>query len=46
MNDKTKNEENKLIAERRRKLTALRDEGIAFPNDFRRDALAPSPPGG
>ncbi len=33
-------EENKLIAERRAKLTALRDKGIAFPNDFRRDAYA------
>ncbi|MBS1214767.1 MAG: lysS, partial [Proteobacteria bacterium] len=34
-------DENKLIAQRREKLTALRD-GIAFPNDFRRDALAES----
>lgn len=33
-------EENKLIAERRSKLTAIREQGIAFPNDFRRDALA------
>jgi lysyl-tRNA synthetase class 2 len=32
-------DENKLIAHRREKLAALRD-GIAFPNDFRRDALA------
>ncbi|BAV98247.1 lysine--tRNA ligase [Lysobacter enzymogenes] len=30
-------DENHLIAERRAKLTALRGEGIAFPNDFRRD---------
>ena len=29
-------DENSLIAERRAKLTALRGEGIAFPNDFRR----------
>lgn len=29
-------DENHLIAERRAKLTALRGEGIAFPNDFRR----------
>lgn len=33
-------DENKLIAERRRKLDALRDVGIPFPNDFRRNALA------
>ena len=33
-------EENKLIAERRRKLAALRARGPAFPNDFRRTALA------
>ena len=33
-------EENRLIAERRQKLQALRDEGQAFPNAFRRDALA------
>ena len=33
-------DENKLIAERRAKLTALRAQGIAFPNDFRRDDLA------
>ncbi|HXH04251.1 MAG TPA: lysine--tRNA ligase [Candidatus Competibacteraceae bacterium] len=33
-------DENKLIAERRRKLAALREQGPAFPNDFRRDSLA------
>jgi len=33
-------EENRLIAERRVKLAALRAQGPAFPNDFRRDALA------
>jgi lysyl-tRNA synthetase, class II len=32
--------ENRLIAERRAKLAALRAKGPAFPNDFRRDALA------
>jgi lysyl-tRNA synthetase class 2 len=33
-------DENHLIAERRAKLAKLREKGIAFPNDFRRDALA------
>ena len=33
-------DENKLIAERRTKLEALRAQGRAYPNDFRRDALA------
>jgi len=33
-------DENKLIAERRRKLAEWRETGAAFPNDFRRDALA------
>jgi lysyl-tRNA synthetase class 2 len=33
-------EENKLVAERRRKLGVLRAAGFAFPNDFRRSALA------
>ena len=33
-------DENKLIAERREKLHALRAQGIAFPNDFRPDAFA------
>ena len=32
--------ENHLIAERRAKLKKLREHGNAFPNDFRRDALA------
>ncbi|WP_020405542.1 lysine--tRNA ligase [Hahella ganghwensis] len=31
-------EENKLIAERRAKLSKIREQGQAFPNDFRRDA--------
>jgi lysyl-tRNA synthetase, class II len=33
-------DEHRLIAERRAKLTAWREAGIAYPNDFRRDALA------
>jgi len=33
-------DENELIAERRRKLDALRAAGNPFPNDFRRNALA------
>jgi len=33
-------DENQLIAQRRDKLRELRDAGNAFPNDFRRDALA------
>ena len=36
MND----DENKLIAERRAKLTGLRAQGQAFPNQFKRNALA------
>ena len=33
-------EENRLIAERRAKLAAIREKRNAFPNDFRRDAYA------
>ncbi len=33
-------QENRLIAERRAKLQRLREGGNAYPNDFRRDALA------
>jgi len=33
-------DENKLIAERRDKLKSLRNQGVAFPNDFRRDSLS------
>ncbi len=40
MNDKT--DENFLIAERKRKLAALREQGIAYPNGFERDRLAAS----
>lgn len=45
MTDQTVNptpaaDENSLIAERRAKLAALRGQGIAFPNDFRREHYA------
>ncbi len=45
MTDEIKSEENllnenKLIAQRREKLTLMRESGNAFPNDFRRDNLA------
>ncbi|PZP61835.1 lysine--tRNA ligase [Pseudoxanthomonas winnipegensis] len=33
-------DENSLIAERRGKLTALRGQGIAYPNDFKRESYA------
>ena len=33
-------DENTLIAQRKQKLQELRQKGNAFPNDFRRDALA------
>lgn len=33
-------EDNHIVAERRAKLAALRAGGVAFPNDFRTDALA------
>jgi lysyl-tRNA synthetase class 2 len=39
-NDNLPPDENKLIAERREKLKALRTHGNAFPNDFRPDAFA------
>ncbi|WP_071870713.1 lysine--tRNA ligase [Atopomonas hussainii] len=32
-------EENKLIAQRKEKLAAVREQGNAFPNDFRRDSF-------
>jgi lysyl-tRNA synthetase class 2 len=38
MNDQT--DENKLIAQRREKLQQLRENGNAFPNDFRRNTMA------
>ena len=31
---------NKLIAERKQKLAALREDGFMFPNDFRRDSIS------
>jgi lysyl-tRNA synthetase, class II len=40
LNDQQPRDENQVIAERRGKLTALRAAGNAYPNDFRRDALA------
>ena len=39
-NDNLPPDENKLIAERREKLRALRAHGNAFPNDFQPDAFA------
>jgi lysyl-tRNA synthetase class 2 len=38
--DDIKADENKLVAERRAKLAELRTRGVAFPNSFRRNALA------
>ncbi len=40
MADEKTQDENRLIAERRQKLGALRERGNAFPNDFHRNALA------
>ena len=41
MTDQNKEqEENKLIAQRREKLLQIRERGIAFPNDFRRNVMA------
>mgnify|MGYP000739776688 CR=1 FL=1 len=41
MSDNTQpQDENRLIAERREKLAALREDGQAFPNTFRRDSYA------
>ena len=40
MNEPSQTDQNSLIAERRSKLAALREQGVAYPNDFRRDALA------
>lgn len=37
---KPQQDENKLIAQRREKLTSLREQGFNFPNDFRRDVMA------
>ncbi|MBT8089760.1 MAG: lysine--tRNA ligase [Gammaproteobacteria bacterium] len=40
MSDEKQQDENKLIAERRGKLDALRQQGNAYPNDFRRNSVA------
>ena len=40
MTDDSKQDESKLIAERRRKLDEMREAGGAYPNDFRRNAIA------
>lgn len=40
MEDISKPNEHRLIAERRRKLQDLREDGQAFPNDFRRDSIS------
>ena len=40
MNETIPADENQLIAERRGKLKALREQGIAFPNDFKRGEYA------
>jgi len=39
MTDEIEVDENRLIAQRREKLTEIREQGVAFPNDFRRDAF-------
>jgi len=39
MNDQVQ-DENKLIAQRRDKLQQIRERGVAFPNDFRRNVVA------
>jgi len=40
MNQDETLDENKLIAQRREKLAALREQGNPFPNDFRRNVIA------
>ncbi len=40
MSETSNQNENRLIAERRDKLSKLRDTGVAYPNDFRRDSIA------
>ncbi|PCJ31203.1 MAG: lysine--tRNA ligase [Gammaproteobacteria bacterium] len=39
MTNEIEQDENRLIAQRREKLTELREKGNAFPNDFRRDVM-------
>jgi len=40
MTDDQVQDENKLIAQRREKLNQIRERGVAFPNDFRRNVVA------
>lgn len=40
MTNETELDENRLIAQRREKLAELREQGNAFPNDFRRDVMS------
>src|SRR5690554_1931961 len=40
MSEQNEVSEHDIIAQRRAKLARLREKGEAFPNDFRRDALA------
>ncbi|MGA7980485.1 MAG: lysine--tRNA ligase [Chromatiaceae bacterium] len=40
MTEQTEVDANKLVAQRREKLSQLRAQGIAFPNDFRRNVVA------
>ena len=39
MTNETELDENRLIAQRREKLADLREQGNAFPNDFRRNVM-------
>ena len=39
-NDNKDNKDNEIVRRRREQLQALREQGDAYPNDFRRDALA------
>jgi len=39
MTNEIEQDENRLIAQRREKLASLREEGNAFPNDFRRNVM-------
>ncbi|MDD3518109.1 MAG: lysine--tRNA ligase [Chromatiales bacterium] len=39
-NEQNQTDEHQLIAQRREKLTRLRAQGVAFPNDFRRGVMA------
>lgn len=40
MTDQQQPDEHRLIAERRAKLAAIREKGVAFPSDFRRNVMA------